>query len=257
MLYRSECTIEIYREAPKEATEENQEQKPARRLVRALVSTTAIDNHGTIILTEGIDLERYTKNPILIWSHDRYAPPIGRAVEIKKTLAGLEMVFEIADTEAGREVYTLIEGGFLSGFSIGGRMLECAYSWQPESEWGEMPDFARSAMREKKCDGVVKRLLVTEVSCCNVPSNPETLGKVLRALGLGEPAGEPQLANLIARMEALLARLEPQAEPAAKPEPEPTPDQVDQVEKSDPGPTLPAAKAAELFGILIARMARQ
>lgn len=251
MLYKSDCSIEIFREAPKEGEEPK---ATGRRLVRALVSTTAIDNHGTIILTEGIDLERYTKNPVLIWSHYRYAPPVGRAIEMKKTAAGLEMVFEIADTEAGREIYTLIEGGFLSGFSIGGRMLECCWNWQPESEWGDLPDFARSTLREKKCEGVVKRLLVTEVSACTIPSNPETLGKVLRALGLGDPAEETKLASLVARMETLLAKLEPTAD-LVDPAPEPTPDLV---EKSAPAePTIPAGKAAEFLGILIARMHRQ
>ncbi|MDR0789645.1 MAG: HK97 family phage prohead protease [Bacteroidales bacterium] len=37
----------------------------------AVISTSSLNSYGTRVLTEGIDLEQYRKNPIMLWMHNR------------------------------------------------------------------------------------------------------------------------------------------------------------------------------------------
>jgi len=69
---------------------------------------------------EGIDLNRYAKNPVVLDSHnrDRAAAVIGKATT---EMEGRDFVAHItfAPTEEGQKVYTLVRGDFIRTLSVG------------------------------------------------------------------------------------------------------------------------------------------
>lgn len=51
-----------------------------------VISTSALNSYGSRVLTEGVDLEQYRRNPVLLWMHRRYSKddmPIGRIENIR------------------------------------------------------------------------------------------------------------------------------------------------------------------------------
>jgi hypothetical protein len=45
--------------------------------VERVVSTSGRDAEGDRMLSEGVELDRFRRNPVLLWGHDTYALPIG------------------------------------------------------------------------------------------------------------------------------------------------------------------------------------
>lgn len=47
-----------------------------------IISTEAVNSYGTRVLTSGIDLEQFKRNPVLLWMHrrafDGQSMPIGK-----------------------------------------------------------------------------------------------------------------------------------------------------------------------------------
>ncbi|MHC4745028.1 MAG: hypothetical protein ACYS8Z_24185, partial [Planctomycetota bacterium] len=54
------------------------------RTVTAVISTGAIDRDGEVLLPKGVVLEAYLKNPVVLWAHDYWDKPIGKALWIKQ-----------------------------------------------------------------------------------------------------------------------------------------------------------------------------
>lgn len=85
-------------------------------------STSGVDRDGERILPEAWkkSLKPYLKNnPVILWAHDYKKPPIAKATGGRITDAGLNLDIEFADTEAGREIKSLYDGGFMNSFSVG------------------------------------------------------------------------------------------------------------------------------------------
>lgn len=59
-----------------------------RRMKEVVISTEAVNSYGTRILTAGIDLVQYQRNPVLLWMHRRSyqdtAGPIGRIENLRR-----------------------------------------------------------------------------------------------------------------------------------------------------------------------------
>lgn len=121
--------------------------------IEFVVSTDAWDAHGERINVEGIDIRDYKKNPVILWAHDGWNLPIGKAIKIWKDGRKLmaRALFKIND-EFPRKVYEYIVDGFLNAVSIGGVV----------EEWAE--------------DGVtIERLTMKEFSVVPIPANKEAL----------------------------------------------------------------------------------
>ena len=58
-----------------------------KRQVRTVVSTETQVRDDLVVLTAGIDLADYRKNPVVLWAHDP-AVPIARATTIAVLLSG-------------------------------------------------------------------------------------------------------------------------------------------------------------------------
>jgi HK97 family phage prohead protease len=85
-----------------------------------VLSDESVNSHGTWVKTSGINLERFKKNPVMLWSHDSAFPPIGKweniRVEGDKLLA--DAVFDEDDALA-QAFKRKVESGLLKACSIG------------------------------------------------------------------------------------------------------------------------------------------
>lgn len=90
-----------------------------------ILSDESINVYGTRVITSGIDLTGFRKNPVMMYEHDRNRMPIGRweniRIEENKLLA--DAVFDDQDV-IGAEVKRKVDGGFLNAVSIGFDVLE-------------------------------------------------------------------------------------------------------------------------------------
>lgn len=90
----------------------------------AVISTGSVNSYGSRVLTEGIDLEQYRKNPILLWMHNRawddHILPLGRMEKLRidgDRLIGTP-VFDLND-EFAKKIADKWESGFLRMVSAG------------------------------------------------------------------------------------------------------------------------------------------
>lgn len=92
--------------------------KRGARVMSAVVSTTQIDRHGTIILPQSMreDLPAYVANPVMLWAHDGREMPMGRAIPGSIRIRDdqdVSMDFEEApDDEEVQRIWDLYEKGF-------------------------------------------------------------------------------------------------------------------------------------------------
>lgn len=84
-----------------------------------LVSDETVNSHGFRILTDGIDTERFDKNPIMLYMHE-VPTIIGRWENLQKKNGQLfaDAVFDEADPFS-KEIMGKVERGFLKATSLG------------------------------------------------------------------------------------------------------------------------------------------
>lgn len=90
---------------------------------RMVISTDDVDRHGEIVVQEGISLERYLENPVVLWGHDSYSHPVGITQKLflesdgtrRKTIAE----GKFAPTEEGQILRKLYDAKILNTSSIG------------------------------------------------------------------------------------------------------------------------------------------
>jgi len=132
-------------------------------VVEFVASTEIIDSHDSIVRSNW-DLTRYSKNPVLIWMHGRMndIPAVGNVENLQKVGSTKHEGNAVFDdtTEFDRAVAAKYEKGVLKGFSIG---------------------FYPRTIRFERIDDeevlILDDIEILEISCVNVPSNPEALAK--------------------------------------------------------------------------------
>lgn len=131
------------------------------------ISTAGVDRDNDTIALDGWDLKAYMKNPVVLWGHQSYSPPIGRSVEIGTEGDALKAVVEFVPAdmpmvgEMAEMVFRMVDKGFLSACSVGFRPLEFERSKERDDEdsWFYPMDFLKQEL--------------LEWSVCTIPSNPE------------------------------------------------------------------------------------
>ena len=80
-----------------------------KRTLRAEIVTATLDRDGDIIVPMAFEegLENYKKNPIVLWSHNPKALPVGKANSVLVTESNVIADIEFADTDIGRDLYKL------------------------------------------------------------------------------------------------------------------------------------------------------
>jgi len=100
------------------------EVRRSEKAVVATISTAARDRHGDVIDPRGVRLERFRKNPVVLYAHDYDGLPVARSLweRVRDGDDDPELVAKPQfhmDTELSREVWALVEKGVLSAWSVG------------------------------------------------------------------------------------------------------------------------------------------
>lgn len=96
------------------------------RVVRFVGATENVARDGGILKLSGWDLDGYRGNPVFLWAHDQKQPPVGRAVNLRRTDSGLEFDIEFPPAEVypfGELVGRLYEAGYMKAVSVGFRVM--------------------------------------------------------------------------------------------------------------------------------------
>jgi HK97 family phage prohead protease len=152
MPQRSLITVDEFRaaarakRAPKDATVlrfascEPKAVEGQARTLRFCFSDGSVDRAGDTIDPAGWDLTGFKKNPVALWAHDSYSPPIGRAsnivVEEGARLMG-DIAFIEPETYAFADtIFKMTLGGYINAVSVG--FVPKDYEWSDEDgrEWG-------------------------------------------------------------------------------------------------------------------------
>jgi HK97 family phage prohead protease len=132
------------------------------------ISTSGLDRYNSTIDPKGWKLDQYLANPVVLWMHDMWSPPLARSKSVVADDSGLVAVAQWVD----RAVYPLagtvadmVRGGFLNAASV---------SW----------DADKYAYNEKRggIDFLEQTLL--EWSIVTVPGNADALVQRARAEGI-------------------------------------------------------------------------
>jgi len=148
-------------------TSEKQEVDKQKRSVISYISTDAVDRDGEKLLPEGVDLENYKKNPVVMLGHDYKSLPVGKNIWIKKDDKGLVAKTVFAKSERGDEIYRACSediegtGPLLKGWSVGFIPIE----------WEDI----ETKDKKEKPGRIYKKWELLEYSIVPIPSCPEAL----------------------------------------------------------------------------------
>lgn len=118
----------------------------------AVISTSALNAYGTRILTEGLDIEQYKKNPIVLYMHRRGSRediPIGIMENIRvdgDKIFGTPKIDK--DTEEEKVIAAKWERGTLRMLSAGIDIIECSDDPQYLVQGQTRPTIIRSRLFE-------------------------------------------------------------------------------------------------------------
>ena len=144
------------------------------RTVKAIITTDGVDSDKEVVLTSGLNFERFQKNPVVLFMHDATAP-IGKSLWQKVGKRQVMAKTQFATTDLAQEVFKLYEEGILKGWSIG---------MDPSSM--KIRDMEEGDIRKRKEWAAAKRMIesaeVVEYSGVSIPANPDALN---RAYGKG------------------------------------------------------------------------
>lgn len=155
-----------------------------------IISTEAVNSYGSRVLTAGIDLSQYERNPVLLWMHRRSwepgAMPIGRVENLRVENGKLigTPVFDQNDDFA-KQIESKWDNGFLRMASAGLEPIETT----PDPTL-IMPGQTRETVTRSK---------LVEVSIVDIGGNDEALqlygeeGKLLKLAAGEECPGLPLL----------------------------------------------------------------
>lgn len=138
------------------------------RLIEFVVSTGRVDRENDTISPQGWDLTDYKNNPVVLWVHDHWSPPIGNSRSIYLDGDALKSMCEFTPEDLnpfGYQVYKLYAGGFMHACSAGFQPIE--YNYDESRKYGV--NFIKQSM--------------LEYSAVPVPANPDALA-VARSKGL-------------------------------------------------------------------------
>jgi HK97 family phage prohead protease len=98
------------------------------RSVLAMISTTAVDSDGDVLLPSGVDLQDFNKNPVVLFGHDQRQIPVGKASRIQKKAQGILAKVQFAERPPSLPdvqewppdtLFDLFKQGILRAFSVG------------------------------------------------------------------------------------------------------------------------------------------
>lgn len=124
-----------------------------------------INTHGFRMLTGGVNLEEFRKNPVMLWNHDDWTLPIGRweNIRIEGTQILADANFDLGDDRAA-QIARKVEAGYLKACSIGA--------------WASASSTDPSVMLPGQKYATVTEWTAREASICNIGANHNALASV-------------------------------------------------------------------------------
>lgn len=135
------------------------------RTIEIVIGTSAQDRYRDVIETAGYETANYLLNPVVLWAHDYYSPPVGKAVAVfteGEKLVARDQFCEPGLYPFGDMVYRMLLAGFLNAASVGIDPLE----WTYDEEMGGVRFYRHELL---------------EHSIVPVPANPEALARAKAA----------------------------------------------------------------------------
>ena len=156
--------------------------------MRFLLSDESVNRYGFRVLTAGIDLSGFLKNPVMFYNHNRSTLPIGiwENVEVKQGKLLADAVFDDADADAfALQIQSKVEKGIINMTSIGFDVLEVS-------------DDAALLVPGQKRSTVTKSALL-EVSITDIGANKNAIRLSFPGKGfeLSHPMDERYLNDLL------------------------------------------------------------
>lgn len=159
----------------------------SNRTVDFVISSATSDRVGDTISPNGWVLDNYLKNPIVLWGHDRYSLPIGKASNIRVVGGNLMATAQFATAEEyplADTVFKLFKGGYLNAVSVGFSPIDYTFN-------------------DHGVDFIKQELL--EFSAVTIPCNPDALA-VARAKGIDTERLAPALGDMAKHTASLVER---------------------------------------------------
>lgn len=149
-------------------------------IYEAMVSTESVDRDGDVLRADGVELDNYLRNPVVLFGHQYNSAEavVGKALEVTAIPGkGIRARFQFAPADANpnaERVRRLWAGEFLNATSV-----------------GFIPKEARDLEASNGRRGLeFKRWEMLEFSIVPIPSNQDALRLALKALG-GEADPQP------------------------------------------------------------------
>lgn len=113
-------------------------------VLEAVITTSSLDRHGENIITSGIDTTNYmAKNPVVLYGHDYFGLPIGKAIKLTEQKNKIKAQFKLAidKYDFANTVYEMVKEGYLNAVSIGGLVKKWSEDYRTIEEM-EMVEFS-------------------------------------------------------------------------------------------------------------------
>lgn len=139
------------------------------RLIEFVITDETIDRYSDIVKADGWDVSDYENNPVVLWAHSHYDPPVGKSVslDVLKKQKQIRSVTEFTPRDLnpfGYMIYEMYRQKFMNAVSVG--FLPREWTWVSHDT-----DAERS--RRGGIDYLKQSLL--EYSAVPVPANPNAL----------------------------------------------------------------------------------
>lgn len=133
-----------------------------KRLVDFVISTDSVDRYGDTVSVKGWSLKAFKRNPVVLFAHDSWSPPIAKAsrvrVEDGKLKARAEFMGKDLNPFAD-SIFQMYVQGFMKATSVG--FMPIKYNWSEDEKRSGGIDFEEQEL--------------LEFSAVPVPANPEAL----------------------------------------------------------------------------------
>lgn len=111
----------------------------------AVITTTAKDRQGEIVVSTGVDVSSYMRNPVVLFAHDYAQPPVARTLSLTTSEEGITAQFMFPErgiSQRADEIHDLWDAHFLNAVSIGFIPLEWGKDETPTITKSELLEFS-------------------------------------------------------------------------------------------------------------------
>lgn len=144
-------------------------------IINWIISTDEVDRANERLDPKGVQIKRYAENPVILWSHNSFDTPIGKAAAMPrvKQLSGtknalyMPLIFH-KQTPLSAEVAALVESEYLQAGSVG--FIPLSYYEESRDKYPESYDLYWSNTVR-----TYDQWELLEFSICSIPMNPGAL----------------------------------------------------------------------------------